>query len=188
MPQATGNVVISCIHAALTKYASNPLDWQRVVEIGYHLFTRQDIERIQEMCEDGLLGPVDYGIFEDWSAIDGWRDGYIRIKDGLVLEGEIQEMNNEENSYDKGPYQARVHGFFLAYHQVLTYDWWLSFHPTDLEHYCKFEVSLVQVMYIICSLISFVLMEKNLALVCASGKREQGSGPTIDRWSNRRAR
>jgi hypothetical protein len=114
MPQAAANAVISCIHAAHTKYESNPLDWQQVVEIGYRLFTRRDMVRFQEMCKDGLLGPGDYGIFKDWSDIDRSQDGYIRIRDGLVLEGEIQEMNNEENFYDKGPYQARVCGFFLG--------------------------------------------------------------------------
>jgi hypothetical protein len=56
------------------------------------------------MCEEGLLGPGDYGLFEDWSAIDGSREAYICIRDGLVSEGEIQEMNNEENFYDNGPY------------------------------------------------------------------------------------
>jgi hypothetical protein len=116
------------------------------------------------MCKDGLLGPGDYGIFEDWLAIDGLRDGYIRIRDGLVLEGEIQEMIDEENFYNKGPYQARVCEFFLAYHQVLAYHWWLSFRPTDLEHYCEFEVSLVLVMYIACLLISFVLMGKKISV------------------------
>jgi hypothetical protein len=160
MPQATGNAVISCIHAAHTKYESNPLDWQRVVEIGYRLFTRKDMERFQEMCKDGLLGPGDYGIFEDWSAIVRSQDGYIRIRDGLVLEGEIQEMNDKENFYNKGPHQARVCGFFLAYHQVLAYHWWLSFRPTDLERYCEFKVSLVRVMFIACLLISLVLMER----------------------------
>jgi hypothetical protein len=64
MPQAMGNAVISCMHAAHTKYESNPLDWQQVVEIGYRLFMRQDMERFQEMCKDGLLGQGDYGIFE----------------------------------------------------------------------------------------------------------------------------
>jgi hypothetical protein len=111
MPQATGNAVISCIHAAHTKYELNPLDWQRVVEISYCLFTRWNMVRFQEMCEDGLWGPGDYGIFEDWLGIDKSRDGYIRIRDGLVFEGEIQEMNDEENFYDEGPYQARVCGF-----------------------------------------------------------------------------
>jgi hypothetical protein len=90
MPQATGNAVISCIHAAHTTYELNLLDWQQVVEIGYHLFMRQDMERFQEMCKDGLLGQRDYGIFEDWMTIDRSRDGYIRIRDGLVLEEEIQ--------------------------------------------------------------------------------------------------
>jgi hypothetical protein len=66
------------------------------------------------MCEDGLLGPEDYGIFEDWSDINRSQDGYIRIRDGLVLEGKIQEMNNEENFYNEGLYQARVQRFFLA--------------------------------------------------------------------------
>jgi hypothetical protein len=61
--------------------------------------------------------------FEDWSDIDRSQDGYIRIRDGLVLEGEIQEMNKEENFYNEGPYQARVCGFFLAYHQVVAYCW-----------------------------------------------------------------
>jgi hypothetical protein len=164
MPQATGNAVISCIHAAHTKYESNLFDWQQAVEIGYHLFTRQDMERFQEMCKDGLLGLGDYGIFEDWLDIDRSRNGYIRIRDGLVLEGEIQEMNNKENFYNKGPYQAHVCGFFLAYHQVLTNHWWLSFRPMDLERYCKFEISLVRVMYIACLLISFILMERNFSI------------------------
>jgi hypothetical protein len=43
--------------------------------------------RFQEMCKDGLVGPGDYGIFKDWSGIDKSRDGYIHIRDGLVLEG-----------------------------------------------------------------------------------------------------
>jgi hypothetical protein len=89
MPQAIKNAVISCIHAAHMKYESNPLDWQRVVEIGYCLFTRRDMVRFQEMCEDGLLGSGDYGIFEDWLDIDRSQDGYIRIRDGLVSDGEI---------------------------------------------------------------------------------------------------
>jgi hypothetical protein len=63
----------------------------------------------------------DYGLFEDWSAIDRLRDGYIHIRDGLILEGEFQEMDNMENFYNRGPYKARVCGFFLAYHQVLAY-------------------------------------------------------------------
>ncbi len=37
-------------------------------------------------------------------------------------------------------------------------------------------------MFIACLLISSVLMERNLALVCTSGKREQGSGPPVDCW------
>jgi hypothetical protein len=67
------------------------MDWQRVIEIGWHLLTRPDMERFKQMCEDGLLGPSNYGIFEDWLAINRSRDGYLRIKDGLVLEGEVQE-------------------------------------------------------------------------------------------------
>jgi hypothetical protein len=122
------------------------------------------MERFQEMCKDGLLGPGDYGIFEDWSAIDRSRDGYIRIRDGLVSEGKINEMNNEENIYNKRLYQARVCGFFLAYHQLLTYHQWLLFCLTDLERYHKFKVSLVRVMYITRLLISFILMERNFSI------------------------
>ncbi len=106
--------------------------------------------RFEEMCEEGLLGPGDYGLFEDWSAIDGSREAYIRIRDGLVLEGEIQETNDDENFYNDGPYQARVRGCFLAYHQVAAYRRWLSFRPTELECYCEFEVSLVRVVYLAC--------------------------------------
>ena len=62
----TGNAVISCIHAAHTKYESNLLDWQRVVEIGWHLLTKQDMEKFEQMCEDGLLGGSDYVIFKDY--------------------------------------------------------------------------------------------------------------------------
>jgi hypothetical protein len=156
MPQAAGNAFIRCICAAHTKYELNPVDWQRVVEIGWCLLTKQDMERFEEMCEDGLLGPGDYGLFEDWSDINRSGDGYIRIRDGLVLVGEIQEMNNKENFYNDGPYQARVRGFFLAYHQVVAYHWWLSFHPTDLECYRKFEVSLERVMFIAFLLVFFL--------------------------------
>ncbi len=80
-----GNAVISCIHKAHTKHESNPLDWQWVVLIVYCLFMRQDIERFQEMCKDGLLGQGDYGVIEDWTAIDRSRDGYISIRDGLDI-------------------------------------------------------------------------------------------------------
>jgi hypothetical protein len=65
LPQATGTALIRCIHAAHTKYESNPLDWQRVVEIGWHLLTKQDMERFEEMRKDGLLELGDYVIFED---------------------------------------------------------------------------------------------------------------------------
>jgi hypothetical protein len=142
---------------------SNPLDWQQVVEIGWHLLTKQDMERFEEMCEDGLLGPGDYGLFEDWMAIDRSRDGYIRIRNGLVLEEEVQEIGDKEIFYNKGPYKAHVCGFFLAYHQVLAYRWWLLFCPTDLEHYREFEVSLEWVMFIACLLISFDLMDRNFS-------------------------
>jgi hypothetical protein len=39
----------------------------------------------------------------------------------LVLEGEVQEMDNEENFYNEGLYKAPVCGFFLAYHQMLAW-------------------------------------------------------------------
>jgi hypothetical protein len=122
---------------------------------------KQDMDRFEEMWEDGLLGSGEYGLLEDWSAIYRSRDGYIRIRDGLVSEGEVQEMDDEENFYNEGPYKARVCGFFLAYHQVLTYSRWLSFRLTDLECYCKFQVSLEQVMFIACLLISFDLLDRN---------------------------
>jgi hypothetical protein len=119
--------------------------------------------RFQEMCEDSPLGPGDYGIFEDWLDIDRLGDGYIRIGDRLVSEGEIQEMNDEENFYNKGPYQAHVHRFFLVYHQVVAYHRWLLFHLTELEHYWEFEVSLVRVMYLRL-FIFLVLMERKFSV------------------------
>jgi hypothetical protein len=94
--QAAGSVIINCIQAAHEKYKSKPLDWQLVIERGWRLLTKQDMRKFKNLCEDGLLGPGDYGIFEDWSAIDKSQDKYICIKDGLVSEGEVQEMNNEE--------------------------------------------------------------------------------------------
>ncbi len=151
-----GNAVIRCICAAHTKYESNLADWQRVVEIGWCLLMKQDMERFEEMCKDGLLGPGDCGLFEDCSDINRSRDGYIRIRDGLVLVGEIQEMNNKENFYDDGPYQGRVCGFFLVYHQVVAYHRWLSFRLTDLERYREFEVSLEWVMFIVLLFVFFL--------------------------------
>ncbi len=138
------------------------------------------MERFEEMCKDGIWGPGDYELFEDWSDINRSRDGYIRIRDGLVLVGEIQEMNDEENFHNDGPYQACVCGFFLAYHQVVAYHRWLLFGPTEMEHYCKFEVSLVRVMYLACSFIFLVLMERNFSIGTRIGKRKQGSGPPVD--------
>jgi hypothetical protein len=73
-------------------------------------------------------------------------------------------MNDEENFNDDGLYQTRVCGFFLAYHQVVAYRRWLSFHPMESERYCKFEVSLVRVMYLACLFIFFVLMERNFSI------------------------
>jgi hypothetical protein len=70
-------------------------------------------------------------------------------------------MEDEENFYDAEPYKARVHAFFLAYHQVRAYRQWLLFHLTNLEHYREFEVTLEWVMFFAHSLISFVLMDRN---------------------------
>ncbi len=50
-------------------------------------------------------------------------------------------MNDEENFYDKGPYEERIRGFFLACHQVVAYHHWLSFRLAELEHLREFEVS-----------------------------------------------
>ncbi len=50
-------------------------------------------------------------------------------------------MNDKENFYDKEPYEEWVRGFFLAYHQVVAYQRWLSDRPADLERFCEFEVS-----------------------------------------------
>jgi hypothetical protein len=157
------------------------MDWQWVIEIGWRLLTKADIKRFEQMCEVRFLGPSNYGIFEDWPAINRSRDGYFRIKDRLPLDGKIQEMEDKENHYDEEPYKARVHAFFLAYHKICAYCWWLSFYPMDLEHYRKFEVSLEWAMFYAHLLISFVLMDKkSLALVSASGKYEQSTGsPTI---------
>ncbi len=114
MPQAVGNAIISCIHTAHTKYESNPLDWQRVIDIGSRLFMRQDMVRFQEMCEDGSLGPEEDGIFEDCLDIDKSRIGYIRIRDGLVSEGEIQEVNNEEIFLQQGALPGPCLWIFLG--------------------------------------------------------------------------
>jgi hypothetical protein len=73
-PQATGNAVISCIDAAHRKYELNPSDWQLVIQKGWRLLTKEDMGRFKEKGKDDLLGPRDYGIFEDWSAIDRSQD------------------------------------------------------------------------------------------------------------------
>ncbi len=108
---------------------------------GWHLLTKWDMRKFKNLCENGLLGPGDYGIFEDWSAINKSQEKYIRIKDGLILEGEVQDMNVKENFYDEGLSEERNRVFFLAYHQVVAYHCWLSFRPADLERFREFEVS-----------------------------------------------
>ncbi len=108
---------------------------------GSRLLTKRDMHRFKKLCKDGDLIPEDYRIFKDWLSINKLRERYIRIKDGLLSEGEVQDMNNKENFYDKEPYEEWVCGFFLAYHQVVAYQRWLLFRPADLEHFCEFEVS-----------------------------------------------
>ncbi len=108
---------------------------------GSRLLTKRDMHRFKKLCKDGDLIPGDYRIYEDWSSINKLRERYIRIKDGLQLEGEVQDMNNEENFYNKEPYEEWVCGFFLAYHQVVAYQCWLSFRPANLERFREFEVS-----------------------------------------------
>ncbi len=53
------------------------------------------MRKFKNMCKGGLLGPGDYGIFKDWSAINKSQEKYICIKDGLILEGEVQDMNDK---------------------------------------------------------------------------------------------
>ncbi len=81
---------------------------------GLRLLTKRDMRRFKKLCEDEHLIPEDYRIYEDWSSINKSRERYIRIKDGLLLEGEVQDMNDEENFYDEVPYEERVRGFFLG--------------------------------------------------------------------------
>ncbi len=69
---------------------------------GWRLLMKRDMHKFKNLCKDSLLGPGDYGIFEDWSAINKSQEKYIRIKDGLILEGEVQDMNNEENFMTRG--------------------------------------------------------------------------------------
>ncbi len=108
---------------------------------GSRLLTKRDMHRFKKLCKDGHLIPEDYRIYEDWSSINKSRERYTWIKDGLLSEGEVQDMNNEENFYDEEPYEERVCGFFLVYHQVVAYQRWLLFCLADLEHFCEFEVS-----------------------------------------------
>ncbi len=108
---------------------------------GWRLLTKRVMHKFKNLSKDGLFGPGDYGIFEGWSAINKPQEKYTRIKDGLILEGEVQDMNDEEFFYDEGLYEERVRCFFLAYHQVVAYHCWLSFRPADLERFCEFEVS-----------------------------------------------
>ncbi len=145
--QAVGNIIISCVCTANEKFQSNPPDWQGVIVRGSCLLTKRDMCRFKKLCKGGNSIPEDYRIFEDWSATDKLQERYIRIKDGLLSEGEVQAMNDEENFYDEGLYKERVRSFFLAYHQVVAYQRWLLFRPADLERFCEFEVSfLVLVM------------------------------------------
>jgi hypothetical protein len=100
--QAAGNVIISCVQEAHEKNQSKSPDWQDVIVRGWCLLTKRDMRKFKNLCKDGLLDPGDYGIFEDWSAINKSQEKYIRIKDGLISEGEVQEMNDEEIFYDEG--------------------------------------------------------------------------------------
>jgi hypothetical protein len=109
--QAAGNVIISCVQAAHKKYQSNPPDWQDVIVRGWCLLTKRYMRKFKNLCKDGLLGPGDYRIFEDWSAINKSQEKYIRIKNGLISEGEVQDMNDKEFFYDKGLYEERVCSF-----------------------------------------------------------------------------
>ncbi len=63
---------------------------------GSRLLTKRDMHRFKKLCEGGHLIPEDYRIYEDWSAINKSQEKYIRITDGLISEGEVQEMKDEE--------------------------------------------------------------------------------------------
>jgi hypothetical protein len=78
---------------------------------GTRLLMKRDMRRFKKLCKDGHLIPEDYKIYKDWSSIDKSRERYIRIKDGLLLEGEVQDMNDKENFYDEEPYKERVCSF-----------------------------------------------------------------------------
>ncbi len=79
---------------------------------------KQDMHRFKKLCKDGHLIPEDYRIYKDWSSINKSRERYIRIKNGLLSEGEVQDMNDEENFYDKEPYEERVCAFFFFWRTI----------------------------------------------------------------------
>jgi hypothetical protein len=105
------------------------------------------MRKFKILCKDGLLGPEDYRIFEDWSATNKLRERYMRIKDGLILEGKVQEMNNEEIFLMRGRRKNAFAVFSWRTTRWLPINTGSHFCPADLEHFCEFEVSfLVLVM------------------------------------------
>jgi hypothetical protein len=60
---------------------------------------------------------------------------------GLVTEEDKQEMNDEENPYNKGADKDCSQAFFLVYHQLMAYHHWLLFCLDETALFQRWEVS-----------------------------------------------
>jgi hypothetical protein len=65
----------------------------------------------------------------------------MRIKDGLILEGKVQEMNDEEIFLMRGHRKNAFAVFSWRTIRWLPINTGSHFCPADLEHFCEFEVS-----------------------------------------------
>jgi hypothetical protein len=134
--------IVGCVIAAHHQFEVACHNWRSIAETGHRLLSGRDTRQFKALCDDGYpLCRDEYHLYEEWEERTRARPRYISIMDGLITEDDKQEMNNEENPYNKEAEEDCSQVFFLAYHQLIACHHWLSFCLEEAALFQRFKVS-----------------------------------------------
>ncbi len=84
--------------------------------------------------------PNEEDLQDEWKMAVTHPGMYVNLLVGQLDDKDLRADRDEENRYDREPWDRVTKNFFLAYHQVKAQVRWFASRPNEAEHYKRFEV------------------------------------------------
>ncbi len=110
--QVTLQAVVDCVRKSYRCYQSDPTGWEGVREIGLSLLSLDDLARYR------IIFPDEGDLQDEWEKVVTHGGKYVNLLVGLLTDDDIRAERDEENHYDKEPWNRVTMNYHLAYHQV----------------------------------------------------------------------